>query len=99
LNEANSERVIGEVRAFSSDHSMDFLVSRNEPDPGDFNGVAYGANINLIAMHTKAVGDGLAIFAVARATPSPDDVALAKEFACRVSGKCGLRITATAHSI
>lgn len=88
FDEAKSDRVIAEVRSFSEDHKMDFLLSRDEPDAGDFNASANGRTINLKAMHVQAVGDGLAIFAIARDVPSQRDLDLTKEFVCRVAGDC-----------
>ena len=88
FSEANSDRVINEVRAFAQERGMDFLHSRDGPDPGDFNAIAAGQEINLQVMHIKFAGGGLDVLAYVRGMPTQRDRELADKFYCRVANDC-----------
>jgi hypothetical protein len=88
FSEADSGRVVNEVRAFAHEREMDFLMSQDGPDPGDFNAMAAGQDINFQVMHIKVVGGGLDVLAYVRGKPTRRDRQLADEFYCRVTRGC-----------
>jgi len=94
-SEGDNEKTIAEVRRFAVEKGMDFLLSHDGPQLGDFNASANGPDLNLHALHVKAVEGGLDIFAIARGNPAPKDRRVAEEFACRVAHHCPPASTAS----
>lgn len=88
FSEVNNEQIIAEVREFAGEHGMDFLLSRDGPEMGDFNASANGANLNLAVLHVKAVGGGLEIFAISRRSPTQGDWVITRSFTCRIAREC-----------
>jgi hypothetical protein len=91
FSESDSDRVIQEVKNYAREKRMDFLLSRDGPDVGDFNATAAARDINLKALHVKATGGGLELLAYARQTPTAENRKQVREFVCRVAKDCGGR--------
>jgi hypothetical protein len=88
FSEADTGRVLDEVRQFADEKGMDFLISRDGPDRGDFNAIAAGRDINLQVMHIKVAGGGLDVLGYVHGKPTDKDRRLANEFFCRVTRDC-----------
>jgi hypothetical protein len=89
-SQAETERVIATVHRFAQANGMDFLLSRDGPDPGDYNATAAGRDLNLKVIHTRMVSAGTTeISAYAPSEPTEADQKEARTFACVVKGRCG----------
>jgi hypothetical protein len=88
FSKTDSDQVITDVQAFARQNRMDFLLSRDEPRPGDFNVSANSSSLNLKVLHVRGVADGLDVYAISRTGPNNEDWKLTKEFACKVAERC-----------
>ena len=88
-DQADTARVISAVQRFADANGMDFALSKDEPDTGDYNANAVRPDLNLKAVHVGAITPASTeIFAVSRSVPTEADKAVAREFVCVVRGKC-----------
>ena len=86
---AETERVISAARQFADTNGMDFLLSRDAPDPGDYNATAAGRDLNLKVIHTHAIRPNTTeIWVYAPSEPTVADQKSARAFACVVKGRC-----------
>lgn len=89
LDATRTDAVIETVRAFATQHRMDFLLARKSLPPGDFNASADGPLLNLSAMHIAGLDEGVDISAIARGDPTPEDRALVEEFVAQIRRSSG----------
>lgn len=88
-DQTNTARVISAVRRFADANGMDFALSKDEPDTGDYNAHAAGRDLNLKVVHVGAIAPATTdIYAISRSAPTEADKAMVREFVCVVGGKC-----------
>jgi hypothetical protein len=88
-NAADTERIVASVRRFADANGMDFLVSRDGPDPGDYNVTAASRELNLQVMHVRAISPTTTdVHAYMRTTASDADKVKVRQFVCVVKGEC-----------
>jgi hypothetical protein len=85
----DTERVISAVRAFATANGIDFLISRDGPEAGDYNVTAAGNDLNFKVIHVRAISASTSdIMVYARAKPTGKDREKAEAFVCVVKDNC-----------
>lgn len=93
FDQARMNAVIQAVRSFSEKHDMDFLLAHESIGPDEFNASAVAYSLNLRAMHVQPFDKGVvSTTAYARAAPTPEQKALATEFANQVRSSAQSRM-------
>ena len=85
---AETERIVASVHRFADANGMDFLVSRDGPERGDYNVTAAGQDLNLNVLHVRAISDTTDVSAYTRRAATDADKIQAVHFVCVVKGEC-----------
>ena len=85
---AKSDKIIASVQEYSKARRLDFLLSRDEPQIGDYNVSANGQHLNFQVMHLSAVSNTTDVSVVAQGKPTLTDIQAAKAFLCIVRLEC-----------
>ncbi len=84
FNPGKVDAIVDEVKEFSKEQHMEFLVARETAWQSQFNASADAYRLNLKVIHSEMDQGVFIVAATARGAPSPADRRLAQEFLDRV---------------